>query len=204
MVNRLSKILLLLTATFVFLGCGSKAFDSKEKLWTYLKDSENGYHRIKIVNGIEYSLVYKPTDLLVEQELSDNYSAKEVKELRAKYSNYLYFNLSMSANNQEILNQKVGNRAAFGAMVNQLAFGMADKVNLISQKRDTLSLVDYVYPRMYGMSQSTDMLLVYENDQKLLNQEYLRFTIEDFGLGIGELGFNLDTKCITNQPQLKL
>ena len=183
-------------------SCGSKSFDSSEELWAYLSDTENGYHQEKEVNGIRCALTYKPTDLLVAQELGEGYTATDVQKLRKKYGEYLYFNLSLSANGQEILNQKVGNRAEFGAMVNQLAFGMGEKVNLISQGKDTIPLLDYVYPRMYGMGQSTDMLLVYKREKKAKAQDYLRFTLEDLGFGTGEIAFNLDTKKIQQQPRL--
>ena len=185
------------------LSCGSKTFDSKEQLLQYMMDEDNGYHYKKSINGIDYTLTYRPTDLLVQQELGSEYTEEQVAELRKKYGKYLYFNLSMSVNGQELLNQKAGDRAQFGAMVNQLAFGMEDKVNLITSKRDTLSLLDYAYPRMYGMGTSTDILLVYDRNEKLWNKENLRFTVADMGFGTGEVAFNLGSKQLMDQPKLK-
>ena len=87
--------------------------------------------------------------MLVKQELGDNLSQSEVevsriKELRNNYNKYLYFNLSMSQNNQELLSTAPKNRNEFGAMVNQLAFGMGDKVHLFTQSKDTLELADFI------------------------------------------------------------
>jgi hypothetical protein len=194
----------ILISTLFLTSCDSKSFDSKEALWAYIRNGENGYHFTKAINGVEYSLTYKPTDLLVHQELDNVYSNEDVSRLREKYGQYLYFNLSMSANGQELLNQKVGNRNEFGAMVNQLAFGMGDKVNLISQSNDTLQLMDYAYPRMYGMDGRTNILLVYEKNTDALKKDYLRLTLEDMGFGTGEIAIKLPTEKLRNQPYLEL
>ena len=89
-------------------------------------------------------------------------------------------------------------------MVNQLAFGMGQKVNIFSQEKDTLTLLDFVYPRMYGMSRSTDILFVYPRTKQDLKHDYLNFTIEDLGLYTGEVKFKIPTKIIKNEPKLKL
>ncbi|WP_010518696.1 hypothetical protein [Croceivirga radicis] len=194
--------LLIIVAISLLAGCNTKTFETKEELWSYLKNPENGYQQAKTINGVTYSLTFKPTDLLVKQELNSTYSKEDVESLRTKYRDYLYFILSISTNNQEILSKKVSNRAEFGAMVSQLAFGMGDKVNLITFNKDTLDLLDYVYPRMYGMSNSTDLLLVYKKNDDVLSQQSLRFTLEDLGLGSGEVGFNIDPEKILQQPSL--
>lgn len=203
MENRIPTFLVSLALALMVSACGSKSFDSKEELLMYLRDADNGYHFQKSVNGIDYTLTFKPTDLLVQQFVGNNYQTEEIIELRKKYAKYLYFNLSMSANGKELLSQNLGSRAEFGAMVNQLAFGMTEKVNLIAQNRDTLTLLDYVYPRMYGMGGGTDMLLVYEKHPKTMKQDYVLFTIQDLGYGTGEVSFKVATKKIKNQPTLK-
>lgn len=202
MVNRSLKLIYTFFMGLVITSCSNKSFESKEDLWAYLIDTENGYLQEKEVNGIHFSLTYKPTDLLVNQELNKGYSEEEVNELRKKYNDYLYFNLSISSNGKELLSNSP-NREEFGAMVNQLAFGMGQKLNLITQKQDTIALQDYAYPRLYGMGKSTDMLLVYERDSKLIESDFVRLTIEDLGYGTGEIAFKVPTKNLTEQLQLK-
>ncbi|MGY0408628.1 MAG: hypothetical protein ACWIPJ_09805 [Polaribacter sp.] len=185
-------------------GCTTEYFDTKEDLWTYLKDKDNGYLQQKNINGYDFSLLYKPTDLLVEQELGEDKSKEKIIALREKYQKYMYFTLSMSRNGKELLSTTPKNRQEFGAMVNQLAFGMREKVNLFTQKKDTLELLDYNYPRMYGMSQSTSILFVYPRDKKYLKEETLNFTIQDLGTYTGEVKFKIATEKINNEPELKL
>ncbi len=185
----------------VLVSCGRQQFSSEDDLWDYLNDESNGYMQEKTIHGIDFRLVYKPTDLLVKQSYNGG-GDKEIDSLRKKYSQYLYFNLSMAKSGQEVLTHMAGNKNQFGAMVNQLAFGMEEKVHLISERRDTIALADYVYPRMYGMSNNTAMLFVYPRDKKTLADKNIYLTIEDLGLATGEVGFKLATEVITNEPQL--
>ncbi len=188
----------------ILISCNSKTFTTEEELWAYLKNEENGYVQYKTVNGYHFSLMYKPTDLLVKQELGNNANSQEVKKLREKYRQYLYFNLSMSKNNKELLSVAAKSKNEFGALVNQLAFNMDSKVHLFTQQKDTIALVDFVYPRMYGMSNSTEVLFVYRREETKLKKEYLNFTIEDLGLYTGEVKFKVPLNSLENEPNLKI
>lgn len=200
--NRCFKSYLFLFIVCIFQSCSNNTFETEADMLSYLQDDANGYTIVKTVNGVNFRLMYKPTDLLVKQELGDSISAVQVEKLRDKYSEYLYFSLSMSKNNQELLSTAPKNRNEFGAMVNQLAFGMGDKVNLYTQEKDTLNMLDFVYPRMYGMSRSTTILFVYPRDKKALNSEVLNFTVEDLGLYTGEVKFKIATDKIIGEPKL--
>lgn len=185
------------------LACTPSSFNSKQELLTYLRNVDNGYHFKKSINRIDYSLTYRPTDLMVYQFMDEKTEPASVEKLRKKYSKYLYFNLSMSSNGKELLSQNFGSRAEFGAKVSQLTFGMSEKITLTSQYRDTLPLLDYVYPRMYGMGRSTNLLLVYKKEYEAMQQDHLFLTVKDLGYGTGEVTFKIDTKKLKNQPQLK-
>ncbi|WP_238160823.1 hypothetical protein [Flavobacterium cupreum] len=169
----------------------------------YISEEDNGYHYKKTVADVDFVLQYRPTDLLVKQELGDNTDPAKVEKFRKHYSQYLYFNLSMSKNNQELLNGVAQDKAKFGQMVNELAFGMEEKLHVYTPTKDTLALADFIYPRMYGMSNSTSIMIVYPRDSKYMKQEYLNFVIEDLGLDTGDIKFKLNTKALTNEPQLR-
>lgn len=187
----------------LFISCGQKSFDSEQQLLEFLKDEANGYKQKKTVNGVDFSLMYRPTDLLVKQEIGNSSMPLDsVNMLRDKYKHYIYFNLSMSKNGQELLSTVTRDRNELGVMVNQLAFGMGEKVHCYTKVKDTLELLDFVYPRMYGVSRKTSIMFVYPRDKKTLNEEYINFTIEDLGLYTGEVKFKLPTDNINNEPQL--
>ena len=200
----MKKVIAIGILFFILISCSNKTFSNKEELLDYLKNKDNEYLKTKNVNGFEYSLLYKPTDLLVEQELGEDVSIKKVKELRKKYIKYMYFNLSMSKDGKELLSATPKNKQEFGTMVNQLAFGMKNMVHVFTSKKDTLEMLDYNYPRMFGMSKSTTMLFVYPRDKKYLEEEYLNFTVQDLGNYTGEVKFKIATNKIKNEPQIKL
>lgn len=202
MTKTLQSSLYLLLGLIMVCSCNQKSFSSEEALLSYIKNQEHGYMQHKTVNGYDFSLMYRPTDVLVKQELNDTSTEKDIKALRKKYNKYLYFNLSMSNNNQELLSTAPKNRNEFGAMVNQLAFGMKNKVHLFTQSKDTLELADFIYPRMYGMSRATTIMFVYPRNEEALEEEYLNFTIEDLGLYTGEVKFKIEVDNIKNEPTL--
>lgn len=183
-------------------SCIQKKFDSKEELWAYVENVENEYSQVKTIKGIDFILTYRPTDVLVQQELNNKFTKKDIDSLRNKYNKHMYFNLSMSKNNQELLSSMVGNSNDFSAMVNQFAFGMGNSVHVYSETKDTIAIVDYTYPRMYGMSKSTSILFVYPRNKKLLENNFFHFTIEDMGFKTGEVRFKIPTKIIESEPQL--
>jgi len=184
----------------LLLSCNGKVFSNEEELLEFIKDESNGYVQHKSVNGVDFTLMYRPTDLLVKQELGDSINKDKIEQLRDTYSKYMYINLSMSKNNQELLSTAPKNRNEFGAMVNQLAFGMNKKVHLYTQNKDTLEMANFIYPRMYGMGRATTIMFVYPREK--LKEGILNFTIEDLGLYTGEVKFKIDSENIKNEPQL--
>ncbi|WP_461445418.1 hypothetical protein [Maribacter sp.] len=196
-------IIFALALAFILISCQQKTFDTKEELMAYVSDINNGYTQHKSVNGTDFSITYRPTDMLVSQEMTEEMSRAQIDSLRKKYEPYLYFNLSLSKNNQEVLNSFVRDQNKFGAMVNQLAFTMGDKVHLISKSKDSVKLADYIYPRLYGTSGLTSILFIYPRDKKVINDDYFHFTIEDFGLSTGEISFKIPTYPVRSEPSLK-
>jgi hypothetical protein len=196
------SIYLLLFVVSIFWSCSQKTFEKEQDMWSYLNNTSNGYLQQKTINGINFSIVQRPTDLLVKQELGGSLKKDKIKLLRKKYSKYIYFNLSMSKNNQELLSTAPKNRNEFGAMVNQLAFRMNEKVHLYTQKKDTIELADFIYPRMYGMGRSTTIMFVYPRNKEQLQGDYLNFTVEDLNLYTGEVKFKIPIKNINSEPKL--
>jgi hypothetical protein len=192
----------ILFAVISLTSCGGKTFHDKDAFLTYLRDESNGYLKHKTVHGVDYSLMYRPTDLLVLQELPEKPSQKQIEALRKKYGKYLYFNLSMSKNEKELLSVAPNNMNEFAGMVNTLSFGMREKVHLYNSSKDTLEMTDFVYPRMYGMSKTTTIMFVFPRDEEKLKGDYLNFSIQDMGLLTGEVNFKIPLDNIKNEPTI--
>lgn len=190
-------------AMIAVMFCACKRQLDKEAYVEYINDPKNGLIKEKNVNHVQMKLWYKPTGFLVEQHIGNNKPTPGlIDSLRKHYAQYMYFVLSMSKNNQEILNHLAADRARFGAMVNQLAFGMGEKVTLVQNHEDTLQLADYHYARMYGVGTSTDILFAFKKGKLEKNGE-LVFYLQDFGLLTGNTKYKFRNKDIINIPELK-
>lgn len=192
----------IIACSFLAFSCSKTSFATEQEFLTYIQDEANNYIQKKTVKDIEFTLLYKPTDLLVVKELKGTENHKEITELKTRYSKYLYFNLSISYKNKDLLSTVPKNRHQFGQMVKQLSFGMRENIYLFTQQKDTLEMTDFVYPRMYGMSNATTIMLVYPRKDEKLKTDFLYLTLKDLGIGTGEIKFKIPTEIIDNEPSL--
>jgi hypothetical protein len=154
-----------------------------------------------MINGIEINITYKPSDILISQELK-NKSNSNVSVLREKYKDLLFFDFNLSKDGKEILSALPSSIEEYNMIQNTLTFGMDEKVALLTSKNDTIHLVDCIYPRTYGFSKRTSVLFIFEKNKNVTNTDQLKFCISDLGIGIGEVKFSIPTKLIDNQPTI--
>ena len=185
--------IIIILAVLIGNAC-NKTLTPKE-LISYVNNPDNGLVQEKKINSTQLKLAYKPYRLLAYQEIqAEDSLIKEKKEkILNKYCNQHYFVLSISKNGKEILNN-AANQQKFSQLVNQLAFEIGQKVVLTTAERDTIQLLDFHYPRMYGMASSTDILFVFEKKKK--NTDYLTFYLDEIGLKTGKTQFKIFTRNI--------
>lgn len=198
---RLRPSIIIILLVSLFSSCRHNY--SKERLANYITNPNKGLVQEKVINGTIIRLTYKPSDLMAMQEIKaiETTSRAKIKEIQRSYSQQYYFQLSISLQGQEILHS-AADREWFSFMVNKLSFGMNEYVSLVNVELDTLKLLTYNYPRMYGMSTSTDMLFVFERNKQEPN-DILTFKLEDFGIFTGDVKFKIKVKDINRVPQLR-
>ena len=198
-----SNLIIWITALSMLFQSCQKAV-SEQELVEYIKNPKNGVLIEKEVGTVNYKVYYRPSDLLVNQELKTHKVIPDtlIGYYKNKYHKNLYFIVSVNQDNKDVLTNIAGNNQYHGAMVNQLAFGMGQKVLLTTSEKDTLQLLDYAFPRTYGAGQSTNMMFAFEN--KYLNQaEWVQLVVKDFGLQTGDIRFKFLTKDILKTPNIK-
>jgi len=196
MQKQIIKAALYLSALLLIFSCQGKL--SKKELQAYIVDADNGLLQKKQVRGLNVQWKYRPSDLVAQQML-DKSKPEEWDSLQTHFAKQSYFILSLSRGGQELLGSYTGAQA-FGKMVSQLAFGMRQKVLMYYPGADTLNILDYHYPRMYGMSNSSDMLFAFEKIENKQKEIYLE--LQDLGYGTGKMRFIFQTKNIINTPKL--
>jgi len=177
---------------------------NEKELREYISDESNGLSQSTIVDGVEINVKYKPTSLLILQENRGSIviPSKEYDKLNQKYSNYHYFTLSLSKNNKEALYANSHAYSQFSELVQTLSFRMPVHTNLTTSESDTVEVLDYVFPRTYGMGAATSLLFVFDKE-KIQNDEWLQFNLAEFGMGLGRQSFRFRLEDIDDLPQLK-
>jgi len=148
----MKSYLFFIIVIFIFVSCKNQLITESE-LKEYVLQEAHQLRQQQQRAGIDLSVSYRPTDLLIAQELraKQNYADTTVQQLRTKYGNYAYFILNLSKGNQEVLRQG-NNFSSFSSILQTLSFDMAHQVNLTTSNNDTIPVADFIYPRLYGAS----------------------------------------------------
>lgn len=168
---------------------------TQQELISYLNDPDNGLKQEFLNQGIKVSVTYRPSDLIVQQNVGKEASSEEKNE----YSRYNYFILSMSANDKDILYKNSESRTQFSETLNRLNFTLPEYIYGIGEGKDTVYLADFYVPNFYGMGGVTQIMLAFPNEKKY---EYFEVRLKEIGLRIGEKRFLFKKKDIDNIPLL--
>lgn len=197
--NKLISHILTVSCIMVLWGCQSLP-QTPEELAAYVQDPQHGLIQEKQVGPVRMQVQYRPTDLLVAQELPGSRDAEQIKALREKYRQYAYFILSYSQDNKEALYQRA-DYGQFSETLQNLAFRMNRFTQFTTSHQDTISPVDFAYPRLYGHGNSTQVMLVFDRE-KIPDDDWIQLTVEDVGLGTGRQHFRFDNKQLHNAPSI--
>jgi hypothetical protein len=194
----------LLAVAVLFQTCGSPEYLSEPELVKYCQSKDNGLVSEKEIGEVKIKVVYRPTDLVVAQELrnQNNVSEEAVLSARKKYNGHYYFvlSLSLSKDNKELLSPANQGLAGFSSLLQTVSFGMSNEANLTCG-RDTIPVADYVYNRTFSLGNSTDLLFVFDK-AKAMGKEHIQFNLEEFGLGVGKQSFQFKTSDLEKAPKI--
>lgn len=197
-----TSVFLLLTSLLIGACTPPKSLPEKQ-LSEFVLNESNGLYQKKQTNGMDISLYYKPTGLLVAQEADEKTKPEEIEQLENKYGNYAYFILDIAAGGKNALYATSGSMGAFSENLQTLAFRMDQYVNLTTSANDTIPVADFIYPRMYGMSKSATVMFVFSKE-KIDDSEWVSFNLNEFGMLTGDQQFRFKTKDIKTVPKLKI
>jgi hypothetical protein len=171
------------------------------ELAKFANDPRNNLRKDQNIGPVHLSLTYRPTDLLVHQELDSEEVTKSLLDsTRNKYGKFHYFVLSMSRDERELLTP-ANMGSSYSELVEVFSFRMSQYVTMTTSKQDTIYVADYTLNRSYGIAASTDLLFAFPKE-KTTNTEWVQFNMNEFGLGIGNHRFRFDTHDLEDAPHI--
>lgn len=174
---------------------------SPSEIIEYINDPSNNLIADQDIGPVHLSLTYRPTDLLVHQELGTSEVTKSLLDsTRNKYAKFHYFILSMSRDGRELL-APTNLGSAYGELVEVLSFRMSQFVTMTTSNSDTIYVADYTLARSYGIATSTDLLFAFPKE-KTTDTEWVQFNMNEFGLGIGNHRFRFETEDLDGVPSI--
>ncbi|MEO1054990.1 MAG: hypothetical protein AAFX87_30430 [Bacteroidota bacterium] len=196
-------VMLWVSIVMTLTSCGTPEYLNEEELKAYVVDEDNHLTRFNESKGFRLQATYRPTDLLIAQELGSvqPVDSSELSRLKKKYQDYHYFVLSLSKENKEALYQSGGGFNQFSDLVQTLSFRMSEYVNLVTSEQDTIPVGDYIYPRTYGMGGATTLMFAF-NKEKTKDMDWVQLNLEEFGMGIGPQQFRFETQYLENIPRI--
>ena len=198
MLNNSLYLWLLLAA---LAACNPASVETAAELIAYTSDEEKGLLQKRQVGSLNVSLSYRPSDLMVVQHLQGKRAEKqEWQELAQHYGNYLYFVLSISQSGSDPLYGQ--GMEGYSDKLQRLAYQMPEYTYLTTAGSDTIYLADFNFPRLYGKTGSTQVLLAYERE-KIREADGFSLHLKELGLGTGNLSFEYKTKDIEKVPRLE-
>lgn len=190
------------TLCTLFYSCSPPEYLSERELTAFILEEKNGLSKSVDVYSTNIRIAYRPTDLLVAQELNQgDVIESQIQAVRNKYNKHYYFTVSFSHAGGEILNAPKARMADFSALLQTISFGMSEVVNLTTSIRDTIPVADYIYSRTFGMGRSTDLLFAFDKS-KAVGQKWLKLNIEEFGLGTGMQSFQFKIPDLEKAPKI--
>jgi hypothetical protein len=173
----------------------------------YLADPAHGLVQTQQVNGITVTCGYRPTDLLVRQDLAaDATSAPPtlVDSLRRTYTGKVYCTLALARDSTELEAAVSRDENALTQTLSYLSNGIARDVYVrgIGQPDSTAALAA-AYTRQYGNTGRSTVLLVFATPQLDVSRGFT-LTYHDTQFGLGPVHFVFTAQALGRLPALQL
>lgn len=170
----------------------------------YLANPTHGLTHTVEVNGTTITCTYRPTDLLVLQDLTNVPTILPATRdsLAHAYAGKTYCTLTLSRNGSEVENQFVNDPTAYQQTLTYLNTGIAADAFLATTAHDSVPATASMYVRQFGTTGHSTLLLVFDTHQ-LTPQQGFHLTLHGQRLGVGTLRFPFTGHDLAALPALK-
>ena len=184
-------------------GCSSPL--AADAYLAYLTDPAHGLTHTREASGTTLTCTYRPTDLLVAQELRTlgrPATPGLLDSLRGSYAGKTYCALTLTKNGTDFESQFAGNPTTYGQVVSYLNTGIAADAFLVASPQDSVAAFTSFYPRQFGVVNHSTVLLIF-NTPKGSPAAGFHFTLRGTRLGLNTLRFPFTASDLRALPALK-
>lgn len=184
-------------------GCGTTPL-SPTSYRAYLTDPSHGLTHTTEANGATVTCSYRPTNLLVAQDIANTPAATSaiLDSLTHAYAGKIYCTLTLSRQGSEIENQFINDPSSYQQVLTYLNTGIAADAFLVTASRDSVPATASMYVRQYGTTGHSTLLLVFDTHQ-LTPVQGFHLTLRGQRLGLGTLRFPFNAHDLAALPPLK-
>lgn len=170
----------------------------------YLANPAHGLIHAVETNGTTVTCSYRPTDLLVQQDLAHMPVAAPITRdsVARAYAGKTYCSLTLSRNGQELESQFVNDPPTYQQVLTYLNTGLAADVFLVTTPHDSVAAAASMYVRQYGTTGQSTVLLVFDT-HRLTPQHGFHLTLRGQRLGLGTLRFPFAAADLATLPPLQ-
>ena len=170
----------------------------------YLNDPSHGLTQTREVNGTTITCSYRPTDLLVLQDLAQlpptRLTSATRDSLRRTYAGKTYCSLALSRNNAEVEAALVTDPPAYQRALSYLNTGIAADT-FLATGQDSVPALASMYLRQYGTTGHSTVLLVFATPQPIQEQGF-HLTWRGHQLNAGSQRFFFNAADLAAVPPL--
>ena len=170
----------------------------------YVSDPAHGLTHSREVNGAVVTCTYRPTPLLVEQDLAHISSTPFILDSLAQaYAGKTYCALTLARDGGEIENATITDPTDYQQTLTYLNSGIAADTYLTTSPRDSVPALASMYLRQYGTTGHSTILLVFDTS-KLLPERGFKITLLGQRLGLGTVRFPFAARDLDALPELQI
>jgi hypothetical protein len=170
---------------------------------SWIKDVDNGLYHSEKIDGLEFSVLYKPLSYVVLQELiSSEAPLDSFDTYRNLYEGFQYFTFTIrSLESADILKHDLTDAQEYAGRVDYFSFRMQPDLQLVDGT-DTLACRIFHYERTYHVAPYTHFLIAFENSGNSNRDKTLVYHDQVFGKGIVKL--KIKASALKKIPNLLL
>lgn len=199
-------IISIIGITILFIRSSANHVTSIRDFQAWFNKPENGFIKKRNVNGLEFSVQYRPPELMLINEIKreEALTLHMIDSLSNLYGDSDYFLLTIRPDPEnfdpqgDLIKSRVENYSQYSEAIKYLSFYLDENIELLVGE-DTLVPNFYHYERGFEVSNKQSFLVSFPRTDN--SSQSKKFIFDDFVFYSGRLKFNFNNN--QNYPEIR-